>query len=104
MLIRRPQVRVYPKMMLSPQGEWVYALIVVAEYNGQVRVKVVFPEKTGQSTLALNGECTSPYALCGEVGTIVAEENTNRPNKPVASPYQDFSFTTCQQTRAPNQN
>lgn len=101
MLIRRPQIRVYPKMMISPQGEWVYALIVVAEYNGQVRVKVVFPEN-GKPALALNGECALTNALCGEVTSVVAEEKRARINRPVASPFQDFSFTTCQQTRAPN--
>jgi len=91
-------------MMLSPKGEWVYALVVVAEYNGVVRVKVVFPENSsGVSTLALTGSVSDlSNLISGEVLHVVAQETSPKPNRPIESPYQDFSFTTCQQTRAPN--
>lgn len=103
MLIRRPQVRVYPKMMLSPQGEWVFALVVVAEYNGEIRVKVLFPENNQPLPLALEGAVSeTAFYLSGEVANVLAQEKTRKSHRPVTSPYHDFSFTTCQQTRAPN--
>ncbi len=107
MNLQTSTIKVIPRHITTKDGRTVLAYFVIAEINGELRVKIVFNDPRVQTDghrdqiPQLKGSCISPLSLCGSVATK---------SKTFKSPFftqQDFNlhsedFLTVQKARAPS--